>query len=83
MHRTNIYLDERQIAALDEVASARGVSRAELVRDYVDGGLNGGSSDLESDLRAIEQSAGIDPDREPFERRPGEREAYLESLRRR
>jgi hypothetical protein len=83
MQRTNIYLDERQLAALDEVASARGVSRAELVRTFIDDGLDGGSSDLESDLRAIEESAGIDPDREPFERRPGEREAYLESLWRR
>jgi pyrroloquinoline quinone (PQQ) biosynthesis protein C len=32
MKRTNIYLGEGQVEALDRVAEAEGVSRAELIR---------------------------------------------------
>jgi hypothetical protein len=82
MQRTNIYLDERQIRELDELANHRGLSRAKLVRTFIDAGLNGGSSDLESDLRAIEESFGAAPDIEDPPP-PGERPAYLEWLWRR
>jgi hypothetical protein len=34
MKRTNIYLEEAQSAALDQVAHAQGISRAELCLPY-------------------------------------------------
>jgi metal-responsive CopG/Arc/MetJ family transcriptional regulator len=58
MHRTNIYLDDEQLAALDRLASARGTSRAEVVRDLIDRGLGGDGEDLASDLDAIDRSFG-------------------------
>jgi metal-responsive CopG/Arc/MetJ family transcriptional regulator len=41
MKRTNIYLAEGQAAALDRVAEAEGVSRAELIRELIDRALGG------------------------------------------
>jgi Ribbon-helix-helix protein, copG family len=58
MQRTNIYLDDEQIAALDRLASARGTSRAEVVRGLIDRGLGGDRADLASDLAAIDTSFG-------------------------
>lgn len=58
MLRTNIYLESKQADALDEAAKARGVSRAELVRQLVDRGIGGTAPDLEADLAAIEASFG-------------------------
>lgn len=86
MRRTNIYLDEAQTEALDELARAQGVSRAEVVRRLVDRGLAGTGGDLEADLAAIEESFGVLRDEEGddafLDRGPGEREAELERLRR-
>jgi Ribbon-helix-helix protein, copG family len=60
MRRTNIYLAEEQSAAVEDVARARGISRAELIRQLIDSGLSGtGSADLEADLAAIDESFGI------------------------
>lgn len=57
--RTNIYLDEAQAAAVDQAARAQGISRAELVRQLIDKGINtSASSDLEADLAAIDASFG-------------------------
>lgn len=57
--RTNIYLEARQSAALDEAAEARGISRAELIRQLIDTGIGAGASiDLEADLAAIDDSSG-------------------------
>jgi hypothetical protein len=36
MKRTNIYLDEAQSAALEQVARTQGISRAELIRHLID-----------------------------------------------
>ena len=58
MLRTNIYLESKQVDALDEAAKARGVSRAEVVRQLVDRGIGGTARDLEADLAAIEASFG-------------------------
>ncbi len=41
MKRTNIYLAEGQVAALDRVAQAAGVSRAELIRELIDRAIGG------------------------------------------
>lgn len=57
--RTNIYLEARQSAALDAAAEARGISRAELVRQIIDRAIGAGAAvDAESDLAAIEASFG-------------------------
>lgn len=59
MKRTNIYLDEGQSAALDQVARTRGISRAELIRQLVDLSLSeSGAADLDADLAAIRDSFG-------------------------
>jgi hypothetical protein len=74
--RTNIYLETRQAAALDAVANAQGISRAELVRQLIDRGIGGTELDQEADLAAIEASFGalrgvddfVAPVREPDDR---------------
>lgn len=78
--RTNIYLDDEQCDALDARAQAEGLSRAELIRRYLDEALGRGRSDLEHDLAAIDAAFGIWADREIDipSRAPGEREADLE-----
>jgi hypothetical protein len=79
MRRTNIYLDEEQCDALDVRARAEGISRAELIRRYLDEALGRGQDDLEHDLALIEETfgalAGVDIDIP--DRGPGEREADL------
>lgn len=82
MQRTNIYLPDEQIAALDAVATARGVSRAELVRDYIQRGLSAASGSIDEDLAAIDASFGVlGADLDSFDRGAGERERHLERLR--
>jgi hypothetical protein len=58
MRRTNIYLEERQTEALDRLADAAGVSRAEMLRRILDRGLAGESDGLTADLAAIDLSFG-------------------------
>lgn len=58
MYRTNLYLDERQAAALADLARSEGVSRAELVRRLLDRCITESAVDLDSDLVAIEESFG-------------------------
>src|SRR5450756_3004933 len=60
MKRTNSYLAEGQAAALDRVAQAEGVSRAELIRELIDRAIGGSpGADLAADLAAIDGSFGI------------------------
>lgn len=80
MHRTNIYLDERQTTALDAMARTQGTSRAEVIRRLIDDALEGGGSTLENDLDAIRGAFGIDPDFPMPDRSGGERQRYLESI---
>ncbi|MFZ0214633.1 MAG: CopG family transcriptional regulator [Candidatus Dormiibacterota bacterium] len=80
MRRTNLYLDERQTLALDEMAHARGISRAELVRRIIDRELAGKSSRLEADLAAIRDSFGVLRGEAPFVRGAEDRDAYLDGL---
>lgn len=77
MHRTNIYLDERQIALLDRLAADEGVSRAELIRRLVDRALAGADDDVATDLAAIDFSFGALADVELDDRGPGDREQHL------
>ena len=59
MKRTNIYLDEAQSAALEQVARTQGISRAELIRQLIDRSIGASAAaDLEADLAAIRDSFG-------------------------
>jgi metal-responsive CopG/Arc/MetJ family transcriptional regulator len=77
MKRTNIYLDERQTAALDRLAEQEGVSRAELIRQLLDRVLTSADESLASDLQAIEDSFGALRDVEVSVRGQGDREVHL------
>jgi hypothetical protein len=82
MQRTNIYLEDRQTAALDRVAAAEGVSRAEVIRRLIDEGLDGRSADLSVDLAWIEGSFGVEADLDVPDRGPGAREDAWERIAR-
>jgi metal-responsive CopG/Arc/MetJ family transcriptional regulator len=81
MQRTNIYLDERQTTALDRVARAEGVSRAEVVRQLIDRSLSAEPEELENDLAAIESSFGVLADAAPVGRGADQRAAHLDRIR--
>jgi hypothetical protein len=82
MKRTNIYLAEAQSAALDQVAHAQGISRAELIRRLIDTGIGAaGAADLDADLAAIRESFGVFGDKDiPFVRGPDERARHLDRM---
>jgi hypothetical protein len=81
MKRTNIYLAEGQAAALDRVAEAAGVSRAEVIRELIDRAIGGHpGADLAADLAAIDGSFGVLADQEAFSRTRDERMDYLNRL---
>lgn len=82
MRRTNIYLGEEQSAVVEQVARARGVSRAELIRQLIDSGLGAtGAADLEADLAAIADSFGVLADSDDFlARGPDERSRHLDRV---
>jgi Ribbon-helix-helix protein, copG family len=81
MKRTNIYLAEGQAAALDRVAQAEGVSRAELIRELIDRAIGGHpGADLAADLAAIDGSFGILAEQEAFSRSSDQRADYLDRL---
>jgi hypothetical protein len=81
MKRTNIYLAEGQADALDRVAQAAGVSRAELIRELIDRAIGRHpGADLVADLAAIDESFGILAGQDAFARGPDQRMSYLERL---
>jgi Ribbon-helix-helix protein, copG family len=60
MKRTNIYLEDGQSAALEQVARTQGISRAELIRQLIDRSIGASAAgDLEADLAAIRDSFGV------------------------
>lgn len=82
MQRTNIYLEKRQTEALDRIASAAGVSRAEVVRRIVDRAIDSGGDAVAADLAAIDLSFGCLADVE-FDlpgRGTGPREEHLTGM---
>jgi hypothetical protein len=85
MKRTNIYLDEAQVARLDQLSRARGLSRAELVRRLLDGAIDGSQAEnLTDDLAAIGDSFGaLREDGDFVARGPDERSRHLERIARR
>jgi len=58
MQRTNIYLEDRQVQALDEQARREGTTRAHVIRTMVDRGLAGRDRSVEQDLAVIRASFG-------------------------
>jgi hypothetical protein len=80
MKRTNIYLDDAQSAALEQVARTQGISRAELVRQLIDRSIcASGGADLDADLAAIRDSFGIARDEDiSFGRGSDERSRHLD-----
>jgi Ribbon-helix-helix protein, copG family len=82
MRRTNIYLADEQSAALEDLARARGISRAELIRQFIDQSITTpGAADLEADLAAIRESFGVlRDDAVASGRRPDARARHLERV---
>jgi hypothetical protein len=79
MKRTSIYLAEGQVGALDRVAQAAGVSRAELIRELIDRAIGGNpGADLVADLAAIDGSFGILAGEDTSVRVRDERMNYLD-----
>lgn len=82
MQRTNIYLDESQTAALDTLARREGISRAELVRRFIDRCLTTRSGEDDTDVAAIEESFGVLAQIDDLPARGTDgRAAHLEALR--
>ncbi|MDR2566539.1 MAG: ribbon-helix-helix domain-containing protein [Bifidobacteriaceae bacterium] len=61
MRRTNSYFEDRQLAGLDAMARAEGVSRSHVLRRMVDQALAGQDGRLDVDLAAIRGSFGAAP----------------------
>jgi len=84
MKRTNIYLDERQADALEELARARGVSRAELIRRLLNHALDEGPADeVAEQIAAVRESFGVLRDEDDFDfvpRGPDERSRHLDRM---
>jgi hypothetical protein len=80
IRRTNIYLDDAQVEALDRLASARGISRAELVRNLIDRALHGDERDAASDLAAIDAAFGAMTDEILLERGEDARSRHLDEM---
>ena len=81
MQRTNIYLEDRQTAALDRLAAEEGISRAELIRRILDRALGGGDDDRAADLARLDHAFGAVVEVDLPERGPGRRERMLEEIR--
>ena len=79
MHRTQIYLDEKQTTRLDERAAAEGTSRSTVIRRAVDDYLakeDQDSAAWQGQWReALEASAGVAP-------YLGDGSEYVEEIRR-
>jgi hypothetical protein len=80
MRRTNSYFEERQLAALDAMARAEGVSRSDVLRRLVDDATIGADRRLAADLAAIRESFGAAPSIEPLARVPDARSRHMDEL---
>ncbi len=78
MHRTNIYLDDRQREALDRADAEEDTPRAELIRRVLDRWLAGGGDDVAGDLEALESSFGALADMDVSPRAPDARASHLD-----
>ncbi|MGN6161064.1 MAG: CopG family transcriptional regulator [Marmoricola sp.] len=80
MQRTNIYLEDRQTAALDQLAAEEGISRAELIRRIIDRSLAGADADLATDRVRLDIAFGSAVDIDLPDRGRGARERHLDEL---
>jgi hypothetical protein len=80
MQRTNIYLEDRQTAALDRLAADEGISRAELIRRLLDRALQGNDTDVAVDLARLDHAFGAPVELDVAVREPGDRERMLGAL---
>lgn len=82
MHRTNIYLEDRQTAALDRLAREQGASRAEVIRRILDRALDSEPDSRAADQAAIDLSFGslVDVEVDLPSRAPDERAAHLAAV---
>jgi hypothetical protein len=80
MRRTSVYLDEDQCTRLDELAAHEGVSRAEVIRRFVDEGLMAASPSLGMDLAAIDDSFGSASGLQVPDRQPDDRQRNIDAL---
>jgi hypothetical protein len=80
MHRTNIYLAERQTVALDRLAADEGISRAELIRRILDRALEGNDGDAVVDLARLDVAFGSAVEIELPDRTPDDRQRHLDDL---
>jgi Arc/MetJ-type ribon-helix-helix transcriptional regulator len=62
MHRTQIYLDDREVSALDAAVTRTGASRSELIRRAIR--ANYGDQTTASRIGALRDSSGAWSDRE-------------------
>ena len=74
MERTQIYLTQRETAALDRAARETGRSRSDLIREAIEARYLT-SSDLDATVAALDGTAGIWADRAESG------EAYVERMR--
>jgi metal-responsive CopG/Arc/MetJ family transcriptional regulator len=79
MQRTNIYLEDRQTAALDRLAGEEGISRAELIRRILDRALRG-PDDLAADLAQMDFAFGGSVEIDVPSRAREARERLLDAL---
>jgi hypothetical protein len=82
MKRTNIYLEDGQSAALEQVARTQGISRAELIRQLIDRSIGASAAgNLEADLAAIRDSFGVAREEDvSFGRGRDERSQHLDRM---
>lgn len=80
MQRTNIFLEERQTAALDELARTSGVSRAEVIRRVIDRFLAGQTDSAAADHAAIDVAFGAVVEMELADRGIDARAKHLAAL---
>lgn len=80
MHRTNIYLEDRQTAMLDRLANDEGISRAELIRRILDRALQEGGDDVRTDLARLDLAFSAPVEIELPSRSAGAREALVDDL---
>lgn len=80
MRRTSFYLDDQQIGLLDRRAAEEGISRAELIRRFIDKGLHSRGAGQAAVHSAIDLSFGSMVEVEVPHRESGAREDHLERI---
>ena len=80
MLRTNIYLEDAQVALLDRQARSVGLSRSQLIRNLIDTGLDNSGAKREQALDILDQTFGMAPDIQPPFRGSDRRQDHLDQM---